>query len=267
MSELKIRTALITGASFGIGEAFARQLAAEGTNLVITARSHDRLEALAGELRSKHGIEVNVIAADLDQASAPQQIFDETEGRGLQIDLLINNAGFGAVGDFIDLTLDKQMEMIRLNIDALVSLTWLFLQPMAERRAGAIMQVASTAAFQGIPYFAVYAATKAFVLSFGDALSAECGEYGVRVMTLCPGPTESNFQTVAGTSNFKRGGRPVQTAAEVVEIGLKALKDGQPVSVPGFANRLMVVAQRFIPRKMVIKFASGLYRSFSKRAQ
>lgn len=265
MSEFKIGTALITGASYGIGETFARRLAAGGINLAITARSVERLEALAVELRAQHGVEVRVIAADLGDRTAARRIFDATEGSGFHVDLLINNAGFGAVGDFVDIPLEKQLDMIRLNIDALVSLSWLFLQPMAERRSGAIMQVASTAAFQGVPYFAVYAATKAFVLSLGEALSAECAQYGVRVLTLCPGPTETNFQNAAGTSNLNRG-RRMQTSGEVVDTALKALAEGRPVSIPGLTNKLMVAAQRFVPRKSVTRLASGFYRSFSKRA-
>ncbi|MGH9799574.1 MAG: SDR family NAD(P)-dependent oxidoreductase, partial [Blastocatellia bacterium] len=207
MSGWKNKTALITGASYGIGEAFARRLAADGVNLVLTARSVDRLEILAEELRSQFKIVVTVIQSDLAQASDWQKLFDETEGRGQQVDLLINNAGFGAVGDFADLPLDRQLEMIQVNVSALVALSHLFVQPMLRRRDGAIIQLASTASFQGVPYFATYSGTKSFILTFSEALWAECQPFGVRVLAVCPGPTGTNFQAVAGT---EKASRPVK---------------------------------------------------------
>jgi hypothetical protein len=155
MSEWTGKTALVTGASYGIGEAFARRLAADGANVVVTARSRDRLDALANELRSRHGVDITVIEADLARTSAPQEIFNATEGRGRRVDLLVNNAGFGAAGDFAVIPLELQIEMIRVNVTALVELSHLFLQPMVKRRAGAIVQVASTASFQGVPYTSI----------------------------------------------------------------------------------------------------------------
>ena len=187
MSEWQGKTVLVTGASYGIGAAFARRLAADGAHLILTARSQEKLAALAAELRQRHGIKVTVIAADLAQASAPQFIFDETQRQQLTVDLLINNAGFGAVGDFGWQPLERQLEMIQVNVTALVALAHLFVQPMLARRAGAIINLSSTAAFQGVPYFAVYSATKSFILNFSEALWAECRPYGVRVLALCPG--------------------------------------------------------------------------------
>ncbi len=264
MSEWRGKTALITGASYGIGEAFARRLAAEGAHVIITARSRDRLEALANELRSQPGVNVTVIAADLAQPSAPAEIFQATEGRGVAVDLLINNAGFGAVGDFADLPLDRQLEMIQVNVTALVALTHLFLQPMSERRAGAIIQLASTASFQGVPYMSIYAATKAFIMNFAEGLWAECRAYGVRVTALCPGPTATHFQAVAGTAP-RRDPKKMQTPEEVVEVGLQALAANRSVAVSGFSNKLMVNAQRLVPRRVTTQMAAKLFRPFSTR--
>ncbi|MGE0128558.1 MAG: SDR family NAD(P)-dependent oxidoreductase [Blastocatellales bacterium] len=264
MSEWKGKTVLVTGASYGIGEAFARKLAADGANVIITARSRDRLDTLATELRSRHGANVTALEADLANPSAPRQIFDETEGRGVQIDLLINNAGFGAVGDFADIPLERQIEMIQVNVTALVALSHLFLQPMIKRRAGAIIQVASTASFQGVPYSSIYSATKAFILNFAEGLWAEGREYGVRVLALCPGPTATHFQAVAGTSHL-RDPEKMQKPEEVVEAGLKALAKNRSVAISGFGNKLMIGAERLAPRNLVTRFAAKLYKPFSTR--
>jgi short-subunit dehydrogenase len=264
MSEWKNKTALITGASYGIGEVFARRLAADGANLILTARSMNRLEALANELRAQHKIKVTIIEADLSQPSSPQLLFEKTEAAGLPVDLLINNAGFGLVGDFDNLPLDRQLEMIQVNVTALVALSHLFLQPMLRRRSGAILNLASTASFQGVPYFSVYAATKAFIMIFSEGLWAECQPLGVRVAALCPGATETHFQAVAGTENHTRPVK-MQTPEEVVEVGLKALAENRSVAVSGFNNRAMVFIERFVPRSFVTRMATNLYRPFSTR--
>jgi short-subunit dehydrogenase len=265
MSEWKGKTALITGASYGIGEAFARRLAADGANVVITARSRDRLDKLADQLRSRHGVNVTVIEADLARLSATEEIFHATEGTGLQIDLLVNNAGFGGVGDFADIPLERQIEMIQVNVIALVALSHLFLQPMIQRREGAIIQLASTASFQGVPYSSIYSATKAFILNFAEGLWAEGREYGVRVLALCPGPTATHFQSVAGTSHL-RDPQKMQTPEEVVDVGLKALARNRSVAISGFGNKLMIGAERLAPRNLVTRVAAKLYRPFSTRA-
>lgn len=264
MSEWKDKTVLITGASYGIGEAFARRLAADGANLVLTARSIEKLDALAAELRLGHRVGVTTIQADLAEAGAPDRIFQMTEGQGLQVGLLINNAGFGAVGDFAALPLDRQLEMIQVNATSLVALTHLFLQPMLARKGGAIINLASTASFQGVPYFSVYAATKAFILNFSEGLWAECQPSGVRVLALCPGATETHFQAVAGTETHTRPVK-MQTPGEVVEVGLNALAASRSVAVSGFRNQAMVFAERFLPRSAVTRIASKLYRSFSSQ--
>lgn len=266
MSEWNGKTVLITGASYGIGEAFARRLAADGANLILTARSRNRLEGLAEELRARHNISVRVIEADLADPAAPEALFQQTEGHGVQVDMLINNAGFGLVGDFPDLPLARQLEMIQVNVSALVALSHLFVQAMLQRRSGAILNLASTASFQGVPYFSVYAATKAFILNFSEGLWAECQPSGVRVLALCPGATETHFQAVAGTENHSRPVK-MQTPEEVVEVGLKALVQNRIVAVSGFNNRVMIFAERFLPRSSVTNLASKLYRSFSTRAQ
>lgn len=267
MSEWNGKTALVTGASYGIGEAFAHRLAAAGANLILTARSLDRLNALASEIRARYGVNVTVIEADLGRPSAPEEIFRETETRGLQVDLLVNNAGFGAVGDFADAPLARQLEMIQVNVSALVALSHLYLQPMIERREGAIILLASTAAFQGISYTAIYAATKAFILNFGEGLWGECKEYGVRVLTLCPGPTATNFQAVAGISKKMRNPSTVQSSEEVVDVGLKALAKGRGVAVSGFPNRVMVAAERLVPRSLATRLAAKLFRPLSTRVK
>lgn len=264
MSEWKGKSVLITGASYGIGEAYARELAADGANLILTARSLDRLETLAQELHALHGVEVSVITADLADPNGAATLFNETKSRNLKVDLLINNAGFGVVGDFADLDLGRQLDMIRLNVVSLVELTHHYLQQMRARRSGAIIQVASTAAFQSVPYFAIYSATKAFVLSFSEALSAECEADGVRLLALCPGPTETHFQAVAGTS-ARHVPRNMQTAEEVVRVSLAALAAGHWHVVSGFSNRVMVTAERLIPRRAVTRAAAKMFRRFSTR--
>jgi short-subunit dehydrogenase len=262
MSEWRGKTVLVTGASYGIGESFARRLAGDGASVIVTARSRDRLDAMAGELRSRHGAEVGVIEADLGRPSAPEEIFRATEGRGRQVDLLINNAGFGAVGDFADIALERQLEMIQVNVTALVALSHLFLQPMIKRRAGAIIQVASTASFQGVPYSSTYAATKAFILNFSEGLWAEGRNHGVRVMALCPGPTATHFQMVAGTARLRDPAK-MQTPEEVVEAGLTALAQNRSVAISGFGNKLMIGAERLVSRNFVTRMAAKMYRPFS----
>ncbi|MBI1765750.1 MAG: SDR family oxidoreductase [Acidobacteria bacterium] len=264
MAEWQGQTALVTGASYGIGTAFAHKLAADGAHLILTARSRDRLEALADELRRQYGIHVTSIEADLAQHEAPQLIFDEVQRQGLRVDVLINNAGFGAAGDFAKLSLDRQLEMIQVNVTALVALAHLFVQPMLQRRAGAILNVSSTAAFQGVPYFAVYSATKSFILIFSEALWAECRDQGVRVSALCPGATESNFQAVAGTSKRKLRGK-VQTAEEVVAEALDALAEGRSHVVTGWNNKLMVQLERLASRKTAVSAAERLFKQFAIR--
>lgn len=259
MSEWKNKTAVITGASYGIGEAFAKRLAAEGAHLILTARSWERIESLAAQLRSQHGVRINTICADLAATTGARNIFEETNRHNLSVDLLINNAGFGALGEFATLSLPRQLEMIQVNVAALVELTHLFMQPMKARRDGAIMNVASTASFQAIPYFAVYAATKAFVLSFSEALWEEGKPFGIRVMALCPGSTATNFQEVAGSQHINAP-RFRQTSEQVVEAGLTVLAHGRSHAISGLTNKVQTQIERVIPRNLVTKVAGKIFK-------
>lgn len=249
---------LITGASGGIGEEFARQLARRGDNLVLVARSGERLSTLANELGRAHNIHAHSIPLDLTEADAPQQLFDETTRRNLEINFLINNAGFGSLGEFTTFAPERDEEMIRLNITSLVALTHLYLRPMQARKAGAIINVASTAAFQAVPYMATYAATKAFVLSFSEALAEEQRATGVRIMALCPGATDTNFFKAA------EGERPplriIETPEAVVNTALRALERGHSSVISGWSNFFVAQATRFVPRSFVTRIAGRAMR-------
>jgi short-subunit dehydrogenase len=251
------QTALVTGASSGIGEQFALQLAARGMNLALAARSEDRMRALAARLRSQHpGIEVDVIAADLAVPEGAAALADRLATDGTRVDLLVNNAGFGSHNLFVDEDPDNLARQIQLNCSSLVTLTSRLLPAMLERGRGGVLNVASTAGFQPIPTMAVYAATKAFVLSFTEALWAETRTSGVRVMALCPGATETEFFQVAGNKEFMTRGR--QSADEVAEFGLRAFFDGSaPSVVPGVKNKLAATGYRFLPRAAMARFAGA----------
>ncbi len=249
-------TALITGASSGIGEAFARRLAAAGTDLALVARSADKLNALAGELTAKHGIRAEVIAADLSAPGAAQEVWEEAQKRGLAVDILVNNAGFGTNGVFDALPLARELEEIALNATAVVALTHLFLPPMLAQKRGAVINVASTAAFQPVPYMAVYGATKAFVLSFSEALWAENRGRGVRVLAFCPGVVNTGFAGVAGTHLAGKG----MTADRVAAVALHALARGRSYVVPGAGNYAQSLAARFTPRALTARIAGRMMR-------
>ena len=250
---------LITGASSGIGEAFARKLAAQGRNVLLVARSEDKLITLCNELGRMNSIRAQHIAMDLSQPESPARLFEEVQKRGLIVELLINNAGFGAFGDFAKIDLDRQLNMIDLNIKAVVDLTYRFLAPMRERKQGAIINVASTAGFQPVPFMATYAATKAFVLSFSEALWEENRTYGVTVMALCPGVTETNFFEAAHGN--KPPARTSQTPEEVVDTALSGLARRKSHIVSGWTNLIMVEAERFAPRSLVVRMAGRMMRS------
>jgi uncharacterized protein len=254
-----MNTTLITGASSGIGAAFARKLAARGRNVLLVARSEDKLIALCNELGRLTSIRAQYIALDLQQPDAAAQLFEETKQRELVIDTLINNAGFGSMGDFAKLDLKHELEIIQLNIRALVDLTYRFLQPMRERKSGTIINVASTAGFQAVPYMATYAASKAFVLSFSEALWDENRAHGVHVMALCPGVTETNFFEASGMDRPPM--RTIQTPEEVVETALRALNRQKSTVVSGWTNLFMVEAERMFPRSFVTKVAGKALRS------
>ncbi|HYX30068.1 MAG TPA: SDR family oxidoreductase [Pyrinomonadaceae bacterium] len=258
-----MNTTLITGASWGIGEAFARKLAARGANVLLVARSEDRLIALCNELGREHGIRAEYVATDLSEHEAPAKLFAETKERDLEVDFLINNAGFGSMGDFAKLDLENELNMIELNIRSLVDLTHRFIQPMRERKGGAIINVASTAGFQPVPFMATYAATKAFVLSFSEALWEENRSYGVKVMALCPGVTDTHFFEA---SRMKRPpARTSQTPEQVVDAALRALARGKSSVISGWTNLLMTESERVLPRSFVLRTMGAIMRSHSEK--
>ena len=259
-------TALITGASSGIGAEFARQLAAKQTDLILVARSQDKLEELASKLEQQYCINAEVIVQDLTEPAAGKTLFDLVGQKGLTVDLLINNAGFGDYGEFGDLSkeeeqrdrnLIKQLSMIQLNITVLTELTGLFLPVMKQRGDGGIINISSIAGFQPLPYMSVYAATKAFVLNFTEALWAENKDSGVRILAVCPGPTESEFFKVADFPDSfaeSQGKTMSMTPTEdVVTESLKALDKGQSTLVTGgLGNQIIVNIPRFVPREFLV---------------
>jgi short-subunit dehydrogenase len=249
-------TALITGASSGIGEAFARLLAVQGTDLILVARSEAKLHLLSEELAEKYGIRAEVIAADLSATGAARQVHEEVTKRSLSVDLLVNNAGFGSYGSFDALPLERELQEIALNVTALVELTHLFLPEMLAKRFGAILNVASTAAFQPVAYMAVYAATKAFVLSFSEALWAECRTRSVRVLAFCPGPVDTGFAAVAGSNLTGQG----TTAASVVAVAIAALAQGRSYIVPDRKNYWLSLSSRLAPRSLVAQIGERKMR-------
>ena len=254
-----MNTTLITGASSGIGAAFARKLAARGRNVLLIARSEDKLIALCNELGRLTSIRAQYVALDLQQPDAAAQLFEETKKRELEIDMLINNAGFGSMGDFVKLDLDRELEMIQLNVRAVVDVTHRFLGPMRERNGGTIINVASTASFQAVPYMATYAATKAFVLSFSEAIGEENRLHGIHVMALCPGVTETKFFEAAKIDRPPM--RVSQTPEEVVDTALRGLARQKSVVISGWTNWLTVEAERIAPRSVVTKVAARVLRS------
>jgi short-subunit dehydrogenase len=251
-------TALITGASSGIGAEFARQLAAEGLDPVLVARRADRLAALGEDLSKRYSVRCQTIAVDLSQPDAPQRIFAETEGKGLKIDWLVNNAGFGTNGVFVTLPLEREMEEINLNVGALVALTRLFLPGMVERRRGQIVNLGSVGSWVPTPYMATYSATKAFILSFSEALATELSGKGVGVLALCPGATKTEFQEVAGVSeNVPEF--TYMSAEAVVRQAIAAAKSGKRTLVPGWMNKVMIGSTRLTPRSVLAKVAGSMF--------
>lgn len=253
------KTALITGASSGIGYELAKIHAAHGDNLILVARSENKLNELAEELKKKHGIAVTVITADLSEPNAPRTLFYKIQAQQIQVDYLINNAGFGDYGKFIETDWEKEKQMIQLNITALTELTKLFLPQMVERKYGKIMNVASIASFLPGPLMAIYYATKAYVLHFSEAINNEVAENNVSVTALCPGPTLSGFQDAAnlGESKFFQGNK-FPTSEEVAKYGFNAMHRRKAVAIHGFSNRLMVFTLRFTPRNWVVKLVRRL---------
>jgi short-subunit dehydrogenase len=252
-------TALITGASGGIGEELARIFSSQKHDVVLVARGEDKLHGLAGELGRTHGIQARVLAADLADPAAPPRIFEALQAQGVTVDVLVNNAGFGAQGAYAEVDFEVERRMIQVNIVALSHLTRLFLPGMLARRNGKILNVASTAAYVPGPFMAVYYASKAFVLSFSDAIAEEVQGTGVSVTALVPGPTATNFAAAAGNENsrlFRSGA--VMNAAAVARVGYDGLMAGKRVAIAGLSNKLTVLSTRVAPRTMLAKITRGL---------
>lgn len=252
-------TALVTGATSGIGREFAVQYAVRSHDLVLVARREAELTALAAELSETHGIEVTALPCDLGDPAARAALLEEIASRGLVIDVLVNNAGFGAVGPFAEETLERTTGMVELNCQAVVELAHALLPGMLERHRGTIINVASTASFQPLPRFSVYAATKAFVLSFTRGLAGECQGTGVDVIAICPGPTSTQFFEVAHAPQMMASMR--RTPAQVVATTFAGLEKGRHVVVDGLANRVGAVLGRFAPDALLTRIADlGLRR-------
>lgn len=252
--------ALITGASSGIGLELARVAAADGHPLVLTARTRHRLDALAAEAGERHGVATHVIVADLADPGAPAMVHAECERRGLEVEVLVNNAGFGGWGRFADTDLERELAMVQVNVTALVHLTKLFLPDMVRRGRGRVLNLASTAAFQPGPLMAVYYASKAFVLSFSEAIADELSGTGVTVSALCPGPTSSQFQRRAGIEGARvvSGWVQMMDAPAVARLGWAAMKRGRRVIVPGAMNKAAVNAVRLSPRRLTTRVVRKL---------
>jgi uncharacterized protein len=259
-----METVLITGASSGIGLELARCFANDKSDLVLTARNLPALEKLAVELCEQHQVKVFVVPADLAKPETPQRLFDDLKGRGITVDVLVNNAGFGLHGSFAGLPLDRQMEILQVNIAALVQLTGLFLPGMIRAKTGGILNVGSVAGFLPGPNMAVYFASKAFVLSFSEALHEETRDNGVTVTNLCPGPTETNFSVVARSHRRRISQAKKMSAAEVASIGHADFRQGKCLSIPGFKNSLMTaLTGRILPRTTV-RMLAGHYNKLEE---
>jgi uncharacterized protein len=257
MSFYQGQTALITGASGGLGATFAQELAARGMNTILVARSTDKLQALATELTAKYQQRNDFIALDLVPAGAAATLANKVAEMGLQVDLLVNNAGFATYGNFESIELQRDRDQVLLNIATLVDLCHIFIPQMLERKSGSIINLSSVVGFQPIPYMTVYAASKAFVLSFSEGLWAEYGDRGIRVLALCPGATATSFHEVAGQPVPDR----ISTPQEVVVAGLKALERQQSYVIPGWMNFFLSgIVPRLLPRKMTAMVAKGMMK-------
>ena len=254
-------TALITGASSGIGLELAQLFAEDGHDLVIVARREEMLNKIADQIKTDFGVKVIVIPKDLTEKDAPQEIYDQLADTSTEIGIVVNNAGFGAVGEFTELDHERQMNMLNLNINALVSLTRLFLPDMIERNHGGILNVGSLAGFQPGPYASIYYATKAFVLSFTEGLKEELKGTDIKITCLAPGPTNTEFGEVSGLDKsflFKFG---TMGAREVAKQGYKGFKSGKTIVIPGFTNQLLPFLVRISPRFLVRKITASLNKA------
>jgi short-subunit dehydrogenase len=252
---------LITGASSGIGYAFTKLFAKEKANLVITARNKDKLESIKNEIINDYDVKVHVLVKDLMLSGSSKDIYNELRQKNIDIDILVNNAGFGYYGDFIDTDLEKQVEMINLNVISLIELTRLFLPSMIKKKFGKILNVASIAGFQPIPGHGIYSATKAFVLNFSESIACELKGTGVAVTCLCPGLTDTNFFKNAGNSYFVSKKSLLMDADTVAKIGLHALRKNKPVVISGCMNKTAMFLERFFPKT----FITGLSKIINQK--
>ncbi|MDG4656754.1 SDR family oxidoreductase [Ectobacillus antri] len=260
---MKHETVLITGASGGIGKELAYLFAKGGYHLVLIARDESRLQNIANELQNKYGTQATIIAKDLSNQDAVSEAYKELQEKHVQVDYLVNNAGFGLFGEFAKTDLDKELNMIDLNIKTLTHLTKLLLPGMMQRNKGGILNVASTAAFQPGPLMAVYYATKAYVLSFTEALENELKDTNIKVTALCPGPTQTEFSNRAdlGASKLFKSG--VMDVKQVAAIAYKEFQSGKTIVIPGLKNRILAGSIRFMPRKLV----TAIVRRVQEREQ
>ncbi len=247
----QIKTALITGASSGIGYELTKLFARDGYHVVLVARSAQRLNQIADELKNQFGISVKVIVKDLSEPSAAIEIFDELQKESTSVAVLVNNAGYTVFAEFTEADLKDQLDMMQINMTTLTQLTHLFLRDMLNKRAGRILNVASTAAFQPGPMMAVYYATKAYVLSFSQAIANELQGTGVTVTALCPGPTETGFQKRGKMEGVRLVSGNLMSAADVARAGYRGLMAGKTIVIPGLYNRLQAEWVRFVPRSIV----------------
>lgn len=255
---MSMETVLITGASSGIGLELAKLFAADKSSLILVARSGDKLEVLAQSLRQQHGISVRILPKDLANPEAPEALFNELTRNGVEVDVVVNNAGFGQRGAIAEIPLQRQLEMIQVNVTALTALTCLFLPGMLARNRGGILNVGSTAGFQPGPYMGVYYATKAYVLHFTEALAEEVRRSNLKISCLAPGPTRTGFADVADMGRARLFRLGAMSAAAVAQIGHRGFRRGKVVVVPGFRNWLLSQSARFSPRFVVRKVTNAL---------
>jgi short-subunit dehydrogenase len=253
-------TCLVTGASSGIGAEIARQLAARGRGVTLTARRKDRLEELASELTERHGVRAETVACDLSSPAGRGRMIKTVAERGLDVEVLVNNAGFGSAGRFQDLDGDAELRMVRTNVEAVVDLCTVYVPPMVKRRRGAVLNVASTAAYQPIPRQATYAATKAFVLSFTEGLHVDLKGTGVTATALCPGPTRTEFGDAAGIPEelFEIPGL-VYSAEQMAVAGVQAMERGRRAVIPGATNLVGALGGRLMPRSLMLPLIDRFY--------
>jgi short-subunit dehydrogenase len=258
MFDYRGRTALVTGASSGIGTAYVHALAAKGMSVILLARSSDRLNQVAAEITSKYGVRADILCADLSEPTAAESVRAQVEERNWTVDLLVNNAGFATHGYFEGIPAKRDQDQVAVNVGAVVGLCHAFLPGMLTRGGGGIINVASTAAFQPLPYMAVYAATKAFVVSFSQALAEEYRARNIRVLAICPGPTATNFFEVAGSKEIAVG--KMRTAQQVVDTSLRAFEKGRAVAVDGTVNALNGFFASMLPGGFTARMASRFTR-------